>query len=99
MYGMLTTLSQDAFSFTDFETRYRDVAVEASLSAVEFEILQTLTTPTTAQVAYRVTLVSALVGPISRETQMNLSLENGQWRIIWDDTLILPELAETRVTR
>ena len=41
---------------------------------------------------YRVTLKSLLVGDISRETVMNLRREKGDWRIQWDDTLVLPEL-------
>ncbi|MCB7130410.1 MAG: hypothetical protein J3T61_12835, partial [Candidatus Brocadiales bacterium] len=94
MYAMLTTLSQDAFSFDDFEARYFHVAAQTNLFQVEYDILQSLiSNPDSAQVGYRVTLHSAIVGEITRETMMNLSrgLSN-DWRVVWDDRLILPEL-------
>lgn len=93
MYAMLSTLSQDAISFEDFDVRYRHVATEANLFNIEYEILQTLTNPKSAQLGYRVTLYSAIIGPITRETTMDLSLEGSDWRVAWDDRLILPELA------
>jgi penicillin-binding protein 2 len=93
MYGMLTTLSRDAIPFEEFQARYTDVATQANLFNIEHEILQTLTNPKSAEVAYRVTLHSAIVGPIVRETAMNLSLENDNWSVAWDERLILPELA------
>lgn len=93
MYAMLTALSRDAIDLETFSKRYRDVATQAALQGISFEIRSSLTNPRSAQVAYRVTLDSILVGEISRDTIMNLSLENGEWRIQWDDTLILPELA------
>ena len=92
MYALLSTLSQDAIRFEDFEARYEDVSREAYLFNIEYEILQSLTNPQTAQVAYRLVLHSARTGPITRETLMDLSLENGAWRVAWADTLILPEL-------
>lgn len=93
MYAMLTQLSRDAITEEEFTARYQQVAVEAALSGVDAEILQALTTPRHAQAAYRVTLHSVLVGDIQAETMMNLSLEEGAWRVQWDDTLILPQLA------
>src|SRR3990172_10878310 len=64
MYAMLTTISRDSISLEDFTARYENVAVQANLSAVEYELLQTLVNPQTAQAGYRVTLQSAIVGPI-----------------------------------
>ncbi len=93
MYAMLTQLSADGVSYEDFAARYVNVEVEASLAGVEYEILGALTNPNNAQVAYSITLNSSLVGAITRETRMNLSLENGAWKVIWNETLILPELA------
>jgi penicillin-binding protein 2 len=93
MYNMLTTLSKDSIRIEDFDTRYRDVNVQIVPINIEYEILQALTNPSVAQVSYQVTFNSALVGPITRETMMTLSMENGNWRVVWDDTLILPELA------
>ncbi|MEK6221349.1 MAG: penicillin-binding transpeptidase domain-containing protein, partial [Chloroflexota bacterium] len=93
MYSQLTKLSTDSTSFQEFEARYKDITLTASLVGLDYEILQVLTNPTTAQVAYAVTLNSALVGEISRETRMNLSLEGGAWRVVWDETIIIPDLA------
>jgi cell division protein FtsI/penicillin-binding protein 2 len=45
----------------------------------------------------QVNLHSVLVGDIQRDTVMNLSQEDGQWRVQWDSTLILPELAGENV--
>ncbi len=92
MYAMLTTVSQDAISEADFTTRYQGVANEAALSSWDYEILSSLKNPESGQVGYNVVLHSVLVGDIDRNTVMNLVLENGQWRIQWDDSLILPEL-------
>ncbi len=92
MYALLTTLSQDAIHSEEFTQQYQSIAVEAALSSVDYEILSVMVNPDTAQVRYRVKLESVLVGLISRDTVMNLRLENGKWRVAWDDTLILPEL-------
>jgi penicillin-binding protein 2 len=92
MYPMLTTVSQDAISEADFTARYQGVANEAALSSWDYEILSSLKNPESGQVGYNVILHSVLVGDIDRNTVMNLVLENGEWRIQWDDSLILPEL-------
>lgn len=92
MYAMLTTLSRDSLSFEDFAARYQHVAQAANIFQLDYEILQTATTPQSAQLAYRVRLHSAIVGEIVRDTTVDLSLENGEWRIVWDERIILPEL-------
>jgi cell division protein FtsI/penicillin-binding protein 2 len=92
MYALLTGVSQDALSEEDFTKRYTKVANEAALGSWNYEILSSLKNPESGQVGYRVSLHSILVGDIQRETVMNLSLEQGDWRIQWDDSLILPEL-------
>lgn len=92
MYDMLTSVSRDALSLEKFTDQYRSVEVEAALSGVDYEILSLFTNPETAQASYRVTLHSVLVGDILRDTTMNLRLEKDQWRVQWDEALILPEL-------
>jgi len=94
MYSLITSLSQDAMGQQDFEKHYRGIATEMALSGIDYEILSSLVdNPTTAQVGYRVIFHSSLVGDIQRETRMDLNLEQGQWRVKWDDSLVMPELA------
>lgn len=92
MYALLSAISREAISEADFTARYREVAAAAALSSWDTELLAWLVNPRSAQVSYRVTLNSVLVGNISRETSMDLTLENDEWRVKWDDSLILPEL-------
>ncbi len=93
MWNMLTTLSKDSITIEDFNARYERVATEAVATSIGYEILSTYTQPNTAQVGYRVYINSALVGEVSRDTMMTLSMESGEWRVVWDPRLILPELA------
>jgi len=93
MYGMLTALSKDAITEEQFVEIYQEVAGEAALSSLDTQILSALTQTRSAQASYLVTMQSALVGEIQRDTLMNLNLEDGEWRIQWDEGLILPELS------
>jgi penicillin-binding protein 2 len=93
MYSLLTAISQDAISEERFEEIYREIAAEVALSDLETQILSSLTQTRTAQASYQVIMHSALVGDIQRDTTMNLNLEEGDWRVQWDEALILPELS------
>jgi penicillin-binding protein 2 len=93
IYAMLTSISRDAISEEEFTKRYREVMTEAALSHVDTQILSSLTQTRTAQVSYRVVMHSTLVGDFFTDTMMNLSLEEGAWRVQWDDALIHPQLA------
>ncbi len=93
MYAMLTPLSQEAISAEKFQQFYTNVATEAALKNWDYDILSFfISSVKTAQVAYQVTLHSVLVGDLTRQTTMNLVLENGAWRLQWDESLLMPEL-------
>lgn len=94
MYQLLTSISKDAITLEDFEKHYRGIAAEAALGGLEYDVLSALVhSPESAQVSMRVTLQSTLVGDIQRDILMKLSNEQGNWKVQWDDTLVLPELA------
>jgi penicillin-binding protein 2 len=93
MYDMLTPVSRDALTAEKFQERYRTTANSMTLQTLDFEILSVLTNPASAQVAYRVTFHTKMLGDFVRDgITMNLSLEKGTWRVQWDDGLIMPEL-------
>lgn len=95
MYTLLTAISKDAITEEDFTEKYRKVLAESAVSNIEYEILSAFQPNTSsAEVSYRVTLESVLVGDIQREALMYLSLEEDGWHIQWTDALILPELAD-----
>lgn len=93
MYAQLTVLSRDAVSEADFTADLKDVAATMSLKQAKFELLQAyVKNPKEAQIAYRATYTSVLVGDIARETTMNMTLQDGSWKVQWEDGMILPEL-------
>lgn len=92
MYAMLTPVSQDALTLEKFTQRYSDVAINTTLVKIDYEILSTLTNPTSSQVSYRVVFHTGMLGDLAEQMTMNLSLEKGAWRVQWDDGLIMPEL-------
>jgi penicillin-binding protein 2 len=93
MYTLLTKESQNSLSQADFIQHYQDVAAEAALNGVDYEISSDESGTSSANVKYKVTLHSSLVGDVQGETQMNLIMEQGQWRVKWDDTLVLADLS------
>jgi len=93
MYSLLSKVSQDANPLENFAVRNRDALNMMSAGSFDYEILSSLVNPYSAEVAYRITYHTALVGDLQRDIVARFSLENGTWKLNWEDGLILPELA------
>lgn len=94
MYANLTSASQQNITPEAYRQKFENVAQETALKEVRYEILgQTAVDQDTTQVNYRLTLASNLIGDLSRDNQLTLKLEDGRWRVQYDDASILPELA------
>ena len=93
MHSLLSKVSQDANTLEDFARRNRDALNIMSAGSFDYEVLSSLVNPYSAEVAFRVTYHTALVGDIQRDMVARFSLENGAWKLNWEDGLILPELA------
>lgn len=94
MYGLLSALSQDAIPLPDFTAQYSEFANTITLQSLAAQALSAIADGDYAQVAYRVTFETLLVGELTREPLMSLVWENRAWRIQWEVGLILPELAD-----
>ena len=92
MYSMLTKAAQDTITLEDFARKNRDALNTMSASSFDYEILSSLVNPYASEVSYRVNYHTSLVGDIQRDIVARFSLENGDWKLNWDDGLILPEL-------
>lgn len=99
MYSLISKVTQDTVPLEDFAKRNRDALNQMSAGSFDYEVLSSLVNPYSAEIAYRVTYRTALVGDIQRDIVARLTLENGEWRLQWDESLILPELAGGNVLR
>lgn len=94
MYGKLAATSREQISEDQFSQRHRDVANEIALNDISFSVSPKQTHTDIAQVGYEVIFHSALFGDILRSDYvMDLVIEDGEWQIVWDETLIMPDLA------
>jgi penicillin-binding protein 2 len=98
MYALLSPLTRDGLSQEQFTQRYSDVMRSGAFSSVQAEIVSSLIlSAKRAEVRYRVTLESAVVGELVRETRIDLTRDAGEsWGIAWTEAAILPELSEGR---
>jgi cell division protein FtsI/penicillin-binding protein 2 len=92
MYDMITRVSRDAITLEDFENKYLDAAQNLGFEKMEGTILSVMPKELTAQVSARVTYKTAVYGDFNRDYVMNVTREDGEWRIQWEDGLVLPEL-------
>jgi penicillin-binding protein 2 len=99
MYGLLSKVSQDALPLEDFAVRNRDALNAMSAGSFDYEVLSSLLNDYSAEVSYRVTYHTVLVGDIQRDMVARFTLENEAWKLQWEDALILPELAGGNILR
>lgn len=99
MYAMLTRISQETIPQETFAKRYNDALNEMGVVGIEYQVLADKKSPYDSEVAFNIIYKTALVGNIQRDIIMHLSNENGQWKVQWDDSLILPELSGGNVLK
>ena len=93
MYSLLSKVTQDTISLDDFTQHNSDALNEMSANTFDYEVMSSLVNPFSAEIAYKVTYHTSLVGDIQRDIIARFVMENGAWKLQWDDSLILPELA------
>ncbi len=93
MYSLLTAASRQAITQEEFTKHYTDDLNALSAKTIEYIIQSILTEPQSSQASFSITYHTALFGDIQRDFIASLFLEDGQWKLQWDDSLILPELA------
>lgn len=93
MYSLLTPTSQGLVDSTSFIRRYEEAMNTAAISEVYAQPLGILREGDTAEFGVRVALTSDIVGELVRDYTARLAYEGGRWGIVWDEGLILPELA------
>ena len=94
MFVLISSLSQDALDFDEFEAIYTDAASSLTLQTLNYELLSALAKDRHAEVMYQVEFTTMIVGQLTREMVMNLVWEEDAWRIQWEIGLIMPELSE-----
>ncbi len=99
MYSMLTKISQESITQDDFSKRYNDALNEMSAGSIDYQVTADKKSPYAAEVAFSITYKTALVGDIQRDIIMHLALEGGQWKVQWEEGLILPELVGGNVLK
>ncbi len=99
MYALLSKASQSALTQDAFSKKYDDALNTMGAAKIDFQILSQVLHPSSAQVGFQIIYHTALVGDIQRNMTANFDLEQGQWRLQWDDSLILPELAGGNVLK
>ena len=95
MYTMVSAESKNQVTVEDFSQKYNDTAVTMTLAfedGIQYEILSSTTNPGTASALVRVNYTTNLFGSYTRDITFPLTQETGEWRIVWDPALILPEL-------
>lgn len=93
MYAMLAQTSKDAISEADFTTKYSNAASSLTIISIDYGILSSLIHTASAQVGYQVSFSTSLFGKVQNQMEMNLILENNNWKVQWDEGMILKELS------
>ncbi len=99
MYAMLARASREAITLEDFSDRWNDALNNMSASSIEYTINSSQISHYEAQVGYSITYKTALVGDLQRNILVRMMNEDGEWKIVWDDGQILPELAGGNLLR
>ncbi len=92
MYSLLSPQSQalvDSRTFVDF---YEDMMESATVLVISSQPLSSRQEGERAELGVRVTWDTAAVGQVTRDHVADLVFSDGRWGVVWDESLILPEL-------
>ncbi|RME73452.1 MAG: penicillin-binding protein 2, partial [Chloroflexi bacterium] len=92
MYSLLTPTSRQTISAAQFEAQYRDALNAATVTRVDAQLISLLHTGDRASALFFVGWQTRLFGPINADNEMKLEFQQGRWGVVWQPTLVLPQL-------
>jgi len=93
MYSYLSAQSRALVDQQVFTNRYREALNTAHIVSLRSQPLASRQDGSRATFTVRVVLESAIVGEIIREFDVQLIHADNRWGVVWNEGLILPELA------
>ena len=93
MYAMISSSSKDAVSEEEFIQAYQGFAGEVALDELSYSIISSQIHPQQAFFDFNTQFSSFIFDDMTRSMSMELNLEDDVWRIVWDESLIMPELS------
>lgn len=94
MYNLLSPASQQQVGFDWFQNRYRQTLSTATVTRVQAQLQSLLQDGPQGAATFRSHWETLRFGEILADNQMQLAFENGRWGVVWQPTLILPQLGE-----
>ncbi len=92
MYDLLSAQTRALVARDDFVSLYEEAMRTATVQTVHAQPMNALQEDDRAEMSVRVIWETALVGSISREHTMTLTYNQDRWGVVWDESLLLPEL-------
>ncbi len=92
MYSLLSPQSQALVDSRTFVTFYEELMEVATVLDIHAQPLSARQEGERAEFDARVTWDTAAVGQIIRDHNMDLVYSEGRWGVVWDESLVLPEL-------
>lgn len=93
MYSLLSPQSQTLVALDTFSQRYLDTLTTIHVQSIHTQPLFSRQEGTEAEFGVRVTWKTPVLGDIVRQQNVKLVYGQERWGIVWDEGLILPELA------
>jgi penicillin-binding protein 2 len=93
MYSLLSPQSQALVDSRSFVDLYEELMATATVQAIHAQPVSARQEGERAELSAQVTWETAAVGQITRDHRMELVYSDGRWGVVWDEGLILPELA------
>lgn len=93
MYSQLSPQSQALVDSQSFVARYEEAMDAADVLTIHAQPQSLIQEGATAEFSVRVTWKTGIVGDITRDHTAHLVYDQNRWGIVWDESLVLPELA------
>lgn len=92
MYSLLSPQSQALVDSRSFVSFYEEMMQIATVQSIHTQPISARQDGERAEFSARVTWETAVVGTIARDHTLDLVYSQGRWGVVWDESLILPEL-------
>ena len=94
MYSLLTAESQGLINPEQFAGYYSRAQTEATVTQIDTQLQSLLHNGDRASATFFSGWQTSLFGPINANNQMQLKFMDGRWGVVWQPTLVLPQLGQ-----